>query len=160
MDVGIARLAGIVWLAYIGLSIAGGGLKLVPLSIAANAVYFVFAIAVFRLLSPVDPLAAFALLPLAAIGAVIQSQGQIQDDRDLQRLALIPFALFLAAIGYLLLRSAAAPQLLGIWLVLAAPTWIGFAFLTGVPLPIRGLGALLGEASEAGLVIWLLFGAS
>jgi hypothetical protein len=44
VEIGTARLAVIVWLAYFGLSVAGLGLKILPLSLVANGVSFVVAL--------------------------------------------------------------------------------------------------------------------
>src|SRR5713226_6458519 len=64
VGIGIGRLAGIVWVAYFGLSATGLALKILPLSLAANAVYFVVAVVLFQFLASADPLIAVALLPL------------------------------------------------------------------------------------------------
>ena len=101
MEIGIARLAVIIWVAYFGLSGAGLGLKTLPLSLVGNAVYFILAIVLFQYLRSADPLVALALLPLAALGCVVQSIGMIQGDRGIQLVALVFFGLFLATVGYL-----------------------------------------------------------
>lgn len=158
MGIGIARLAGLVWVAYFGLSVAGGALKILPLSLAANAVYFVVAVVLFQFLAPTDRVMAFALLPLAAVGCVIQSLGMIQDDRGVQRAALIFFGLFLAVVGYLLIRSLVAPPVLGYALIAA-----GLSSLTLVipQAPAAMTAAALGSAflAEGALVLWLLLAA-
>ncbi len=155
MGIGIGRLAGIVWVAYFALSTAGLSLKILPLSLAANVVYFVVAIVLFQFLASADRLIAFALLPLAALGCVIQSVGMIQDDRDIQRVALVFFGLFLAALGYLLIRADIAPRPLGYALVAA-----GLASCTLVipqlPAPMTALALGFGGLAEGALVLWLL----
>ena len=67
----------------------GLGLKILPLSLVANAVYFVLAIVLFQYLRSADPVIAVALLPLAALGCVIQSIGMIRGDRGIQLVALV-----------------------------------------------------------------------
>jgi hypothetical protein len=155
VGIGIGRLAGIVWVAYFALSTAGLSLKILPLSLAANVVYFVVAIVLFQFLASADRLIAFALLPLAALGCVIQSVGMIQDDRDIQRVALVFFGLFLAALGYLLIRADIAPRPLGYALVAA-----GLASCTLVipqlPAPMTALALGFGGLAEGALVLWLL----
>lgn len=156
MVIGPARIAGLVWIAYFGLAVAGSTLKILPLSLAANAVYFVVAVVLFQLLAPADRLVALALLPFAAIGCVIQSIGMIQDDRDIQRTALAFFGLFDAVLGYLLLRSSVAP-----------PPLIGYALVAGglgsfmlifpqTPAPIAAVVFGVAALAEGGLVLWLL----
>ena len=158
VGIGIARLAGFVWVAYFGLSVAGGALKLLPLSLAANAVYFVVAVVLFQFLAPADRVIAFALLPLAALGCLIQSVGMIQDDRGIQRAALIFFGLFLAVVGYLLIRSRVAPPLLGYALITAG---LGSFTLVIPQAPAAMTAVALGSAfvAEGALAFWLLLAA-
>src|SRR5882762_10858367 len=145
MQIGMARLAVVIWVAYFALSGAGLGLKILPLSLVANAVYFVLAIVLFQYFRPADPLIALALLPLAALGSVVQSIGMIQGDRGIQVIALVFFGLFLATLGYLLLRAGIAPAPIGYALVgagLASCTLL----IPQLPAPlvalVLGLGAL------------------
>ena len=154
MEIGIARLAVIVWVAYFCLSAAGAGLKLLPLSLAANAVYFVVAVVLYRYFANSDPVIALAPLPLAALGCVLQSVGMIQGDRDLQRIALIPFGLFLASIGVLLLRAGVAPQLLGYALV-GAGLGSFVLLIPNAPTVVTGIAVALAAVSEAPLLLWL-----
>src|SRR5256885_9107104 len=145
MEIGIARLAVIIWVAYFGLSGAGLGLKILPLSLVANAVYFVLAVVLFQYLRVADPLIALVVLPLAALGCVIQSIGMIQGDRGIQLVALVFFGLFLATLGYLLLHAGVAPPPIGYALVAAGLASCTLlvpqlpALLTAV---VLGLGAL------------------
>jgi hypothetical protein len=155
VEIGIARLAVIIWVVYFGLSAAGLGLKILWLSLVANAVYFVLAIVLFRYLRSADPLIVFALLPLAALGCVIQSIGMIQGDRGIQLVALVFFGLFLATVGYLLLRAGIAPPLIGYALVVA-----GIASCTLVipqlPTPLTALVLAFGALAEGSFAVWLL----
>ena len=155
MEIGIARLAVIIWVAYFGLSGAGLGLKILPLSLVANAVYFVLALVLFQYLRSADPLIALALLPLAALGCVIQSIGMIQNDRGIQFVALVFFGLFLATLGYLLLRAGVAPPAIGYALVAA-----GLASCTLVipqlPAPLIALVLGFGALAEGSFALWLL----
>jgi hypothetical protein len=158
VGMGLARLAVIVWVTYFGLSAAGLGLKILPLSLAANAVYFVLAIVLFLYFAPTDPLVAFALLPLAALGCVIQSFGMIQDDRGIQRVALVLFGLFLADVGYLLLRADVAPHPIGYALIGA-----GLASFTllipALPAPMSALALGFGALAEGAFAFWMLVAA-
>jgi hypothetical protein len=155
VGIGVGRLAGIVWLAYFGLSTAGLSLKILPLSLAANAVYFVVAIVLFQFLASADRLGAFALLLFVALGSVIQSVGMIEGDTGIQRSALVFFGLFLAALGHLLLRAEIAPRPLGYALVAA-----GLASCTlvipQVPAPVTAVALGFGGLAEGALVVWLL----
>ena len=155
MVIGPARIAGLVWIAYFGLAVAGSTLKILPLSLAANAVYFVVAVVLFQLLAPADRLVALALLPLAAVGCVIQSIGMIQDDRDIQRTALAFFGLFDAVLGYLLLRSPVAPPLIGYALVAGGLGSFALIF-PQTPAPIAAVAFGVAALAEGGLVLWLL----
>ncbi|HYR92912.1 MAG TPA: DUF4386 family protein [Methylomirabilota bacterium] len=109
----------------------------------------------FRYFASADPLIAFALLPLAALGCVIQSVGMIQADRGIQLLALVFFGLFLATLGYLLLRADIAPVVIGYALVAA-----GLASCTLVipqlPAPLIALVLGLGALAEGAFALWLL----
>lgn len=155
MQIGLARLAGLVWVAYFGLSVTGTTLKILPLSLAGNAVYFVVAVVLFQLLAPADRLVALALLPLAAIGCVIQSIGMIQSDRDIQRTALAFFGLFDAVLGYLLLRSRVAPSLIGYALVAGGLGSFTLIF-PQTPAPMAAVAFAVAALAEGGLVLWLL----
>lgn len=55
-----------------------GALKILPLSLAANAVHFVVAVVQFQFLGSVNRLIAYALPPLAAPGCVIEGAWMIQ----------------------------------------------------------------------------------
>ena len=158
MEIGTARLAVIIWAAYFGLSAAGLSLKILPLSLVANAVYFVLAIVLFRYLGSADPRIALAVLPLAALGCVIQSVGMIQNDRDIQRFALVFFGLFLAVLGYLLLRAGVAPPLIGYALIaagLASCTLI----IPQLPAPLAAVAIGLGGLAEGAFALWMLLAA-
>ncbi len=155
METGVARLAVIIWVAYFGLAAAGLSLKILPLSLVANAVYFVLAIVLFRYFGAADPLVVLALLPLAALGCVIQSVGMIQNDRDIQRVALVFFGLFLAVLGYLLLRADVAPRPVGYALV-AAGLALCMLVIPQLPAPITAVVLGFGGLAEGALVFWLL----
>ena len=155
MEIGIARLAVIIWVAYFGLSGAGLGLKILPLSLVANAVYFVLAIVLFQYLRSADPLIALALLPLAALGSVIQSIGMIQDDRGIQLVALVFFGLFLATVGYLLLRAGIAPPPIGYALVAAGLASCAL-LIPQLPAPLVALVLGFGALAEGSFALWLL----
>jgi len=158
VSIGIARLAVIVWVAYFGLSAAGLGLNILPLSLAANAVYFVLAIVLFRYFAAGDPLVALALLPLAALGCVVQSVGMIQDDRGIQRMALVFFGLFLGIIGVLLLRADIAPRPIGYALV-AAGVVSCTLLIPELPAPMTALALVAGGLAEGAFAFWMLVAA-
>ena len=155
MSIGIARLAVIVWVAYFGLSAAGLGLKILPLSLAANAVYFVLAIVLFQYLRSGDPLIALALLPLAALGSIVQSVGMIQGDRGIQLVALVIFGLFLATLGLLLLRAGIAPPPIGYALVAAGLASCAL-LVPQLPAPLVALVLGVGALAEGSFAVWML----
>ena len=149
------RSAGLVYVAYFGLSVAGAALRSVPLQVFATAFYFVLAIVLYRLFASADPLVALALLPLALIGCVIQAYGQLQADAGVLRVALVPFGLFLVVLGYLIVRGAAAPLALGTLLLLAGIAW-PIVVIPSVPSWYAGVAIVLGIVAEGALAIWLL----
>ncbi len=149
------RTAGLVYVAYFAISIAGAAVKNLPLQVGSTAVYFVLAVFLYQLFAPADPRVALALLPLAALGCVIQGVGQVAADADLLRLALLPFALFLVVLGYLIARSTIAPLALGILVALAGIAWC-FVVIPGLPTWYSVLALILGIAAEGALAIWLL----
>jgi hypothetical protein len=81
----------------------------------------------------------------------------VGSDRDLQRLALVFFALFLVALGYLAARSGFTPRAIGVWLLLAGISWFAVVL---IPLPFAVAAGLqgFGGLSELAFALWLLFG--
>ena len=155
MEIGTARLAVIIWVIYFGLSGAGLGLKILPLSLVANAVYFVLAIVLFQYLRSGDPLIALALLPLAALGSIVQSVGMIQGDRGIQLVALVIFGLFLATLGLLLLRAGIAPPPIGYALVAAGLASCAL-LVPQLPAPLVALVLGVGALAEGSFAVWML----
>lgn len=153
-----ARLAGRLYVVYFALAIAGAALGNVALSLIATAAYFVLAVQLYRLLAPIDRRVAFALLPLAALGCVVQGVGMAGVDRDLQRLALVFFGLFLVALGYLVARSRFLPPAIGISLVLAGIAWCAVVTVPSVPFAVAAGVMALGGLAELVFAGWLLFG--
>ena len=152
-----ARIAGRLYVLYVVLAIAGAALKSLELSLVGTAAYFVLAVQLYRLVAPVDRRVAFVLLPLAALGCVIQGAGMVESDRDLQRLALVFFGLFLVALGYLVARSGFLPRAIGVWLLLAGIGWSA-VLIPDLPLALS-VGVLgLSGLSELAFALWLLFG--
>jgi hypothetical protein len=137
--------------------VAGAALKSLELSLIGTAAYFVLAVQLYRLVAPVDRRVAFLLLPLAALGCVIQGVGMIEADGGIQRLALVFFALFLVALGYLVARSGFMPRVIGVYLLLAGIAWCT-AMIPGMPSPIAVVLMAFGAFAELVLALWLLFG--
>ena len=152
------RLAGRLYVVYVAIAIAGAALKSLELSLVGTAAYFVLAVQLYRVVAPVDRRVAFVLLPLAALGCFIQGAGMAGADRDLQRLALVFFALFLAALGYLVARSGFIPRPIGIWLLLAGISWCAVVLIPNLPLVAAAGLQAFGGLSELALALWLLFG--
>ena len=153
-----ARIAGRLYVVYVVLAVAGAVLKNVELSIVGTAAYFVLAVQLYRLVAPVDRRVAFVLLPLAALGCVIQGTGMGGSDRDLQRLALMFFGLFLVALGYLVAQSGFLPRAIGVWLLLAGIGWCTSALIPGLPFAVVAALQGFGGLSELAFALWLLFG--
>jgi hypothetical protein len=149
------RAVGLLWFVYIAIAGVGEATHLVPAKLAGTAFYFVIALAVYRLFAPAEPWAALALIPLAALGCIIQGVGQARADRDLQLVALVFFGLFLATVGYLVLRTALLPQWVGVALVLAGLAWCA-SMVPGTPLAARAIVAALGAIAEGAFALSLI----
>jgi len=152
-----ARLAGRLYVVYVGLALAGAALGSLALSLIGTAAYFVLSVQIYRLVARVDRRVAFVLLPLAALGCVIQGAGMSGADRELQRLALVFFSLFLIALGYLVARSGFMPRAIGIYLALAGIAWCTVV-IAGLPSPIALILMAFGGGAELVFALWLLFG--
>jgi hypothetical protein len=137
------------------LSVAGGRLRNVPLQLVANATGFVLAVLLYRLFAPADPRIALALVPLALIHYVIQAVGQVRADADMRRLALLPFAVYLMVLGYLIVQSTFAPVALGVLIVLAGAGWL-ITVVPGAPTWSTLAVVTFGITAEVALAIWLL----
>jgi hypothetical protein len=149
------KIVGLVYVAFLLLSLAGMTLRNMPLQLAANATGFVLAVLLYRLFAPADPHIALALLPLAFIHYVVQGVGQVRGDAGTLRLALLPFAAYLMVLGYLIARSTFAPVALGVPIVLAGLAWL-IAVVPGVPMWTTLAVVLFGVVAEVALAIWLL----
>ena len=152
-----ARLAGRLYVVYFVLAVAGAALGSLELSLVGTAAYLLLAVQLYRFVAPVDRRVAFVLLPLAALGCVIQGAGMIEADGSLQRLALVFFALFLVALGYLVARSGFMPRAIGVYLLLAGLAWCTVV-IPGMPSPIALILMAFGGFAELVLALWLLFG--
>jgi hypothetical protein len=153
-----ARIAGRLYVVYLVLAVAGVALKSLELSLVGTAAYFVLAVQLYRLVAPVDRRVAFVLVPLAALGCIIQGAGMVGSDRDLQRLALLFFGLFLVALGYLVARSGFLPRAIGVWLLLAGIGWCAAVLIPDLPFAVTGAVEGFGGLSEVAFALWLLFG--
>jgi hypothetical protein len=149
------KLVGLVYVAFLLISLAGMRLANVPLQLAGDAIGFVLAVLLYRLFAPADPLIALALVPLAFIHYAIQGVGQVRADADLLRLALIPFAAYLVVLGYLIAQSTFAPVALGVLIGLAGLAWL-IAVVPGVPTWTTIAVVLFGAVAELALATWLL----
>jgi len=149
------RIAGLSWFAYVALAGAGALLKSAPLNALGSALYMLPMVLVYRIFSPADPTVALALLPIEGFACGMQAAGQIRDDKDLQRMALVMFALGFIVLGYLVARSGLLPAQLGYAMVLGALAWCA-ALIPGMPLPIAVVLQGLGFASEGLFVVWML----
>ncbi len=149
------KIVGLVYVAFLILSLLGMTLRNVPLKLVGNAIGFVLAVLLYRLFAPVDPPIALALLPLAFIHYAIQGVGQARADVGTLRLALLPFAFYLMVLGYLIARSTFAPVALGVLIILAGLAWL-IAVPPKVPTWATLAVVLFGIVAEVALVIWLL----
>jgi hypothetical protein len=149
------KIVGLVYVAFLLLSLAGMTLRKTPLQLVGNAAGFVLAVLLYRLFAPADPLIALALLPLAFIHYVIQGVGQVRADTGTLRLALLPFAAYLVVLGYLITQSTFAPVALGVLIALAGLAWL-IAVVPGVPTWATLAVVLFGIVAEVALAIWLL----
>jgi hypothetical protein len=152
-------VVGLVYVAFLLLSLAGMTLRSMPLKLVGNATGFVLAVLLYRLFAPADPHIALALLPLAFIHYVIQGVGQVRADAGTLRLALLPFAAYLMVLGYLIVRSTFAPAALGVLVVLAGVAWL-IAVVPGAPTWSTLAVVAFGVIAEVALAIWLLIAPS
>jgi hypothetical protein len=152
----IARVAGVVYLAYFLTAGAGQALSNVPLKVIATAVYFGLVVLLFALFRAADPRVAPLVLPLAALGCVIQSVAFIEADRPLERLGVAFFGLYMVVLGYLVARSQTAPVALGGWLAVAGLS-ASALLIAGLPVAVAALILVFAGGSELALVVWLLF---
>lgn len=149
------KIVGLVYVAFLLLSLAGMTLRSIPLQLVGSATGFVLAVLLYRLFAPADPFIALALLPLAFVHYVIQGVGQVRADAGTLRLALLPFAAYLMVLGYLIAQSTFAPVALGVFIVLAGVAWL-IAVVPGVPTWSTLAVVLFGVVAEVALAIWLL----
>jgi len=149
------RVAGLAYVAYFALALAGGALKSAPVQLVATAMYLVVSVVLYRTFCSADPKVALALLPLALIGCAIQAAGQLQADAGMLRAALVPFGLFLVVLAYLLARSGIAPRALAVVVGVAGLAWPAVA-VPGVPTWYAALAVGLGLLAEVAVMVWLL----
>ena len=153
------KIVGLVYVAFLLLSVAGTTLRNMPIQLIGNATGFVLALLLFRLFAPADPQIALALLPLAFIHYVIQGVGQVRADAGMLRVALLPFAAFLIVLGYLIAQSTFAPVALGVLIALAGLAWL-IAIVPGMPTWSTLAVVFFGVVAEGALAIWLLIAPS
>jgi hypothetical protein len=79
----------------------------------------------------------------------------IQDDRGIQLFALVFFGLFLATVGYLLLRAGIAPSPIGYALVAAGLASCAL-LIPQLPAPLVALVLGSGALAEGAFALWLL----
>jgi len=149
------RVASLSWLVYIAAAGAGMVLKNGAVSAIGSALYMLPMVLVYRIFSPADPIVALALLPIEGFACGLQAAGQIRGDGDMQKLALVVFALGFVVLGYLVARSGLLPAPVGYVMIAGAITWCA-AMIPGLPTPIGLALQFLGFASEAAFVIWML----
>jgi hypothetical protein len=153
------RLVGVVYVAFLLLSLAGMRLRNVQLQLVGDATGLVLAALLYRLFAPADQQIALALLPLAFIHYVIQGVGQLRADALMIRLALLLFAAYLIVLGYLIAQSTFAPAALGVLIVLAGLAWL-IAVVPGSPTWSTIAMVLFGAVAEGALALWLLIAPS
>jgi len=149
------RIAALSWLVYASAAGAGMVLKSGPVSAIGSALYMLPMVLVYRIFSPADPNVALLLLPIEGFACGLQGAGQLRDDKDLQRLALVVFALGFIVLGYLVARSGLLPAALGYVMIAGALAWC-VAMIPGMPTPIALPLQFAGFASEGLFVIWML----
>lgn len=148
-------VVGLVYVAFLLLSVAGGQLRNVPLQLVANATGLVLAALLYWLFAPADPAIALGLLPLALIHYAAQAVGQLRADTGTLRLALLPFAVYLIVLGYLIVQSTFAPAGIGVLVILAGVGWL-ITVVPGAPTWSTLVVVVFGGFVEVALAIWLL----
>ena len=149
------KIVGLVYVAFLLLSLAGMARRNKALQLVTNVIGFVLAVLLYRLFMPADPPVALTLLPLAFIHYLIQGIGQVRADARTIRLALLPFAAYLIVLGYLIARSTLAPPALGVLIVLAGLGWL-IAVVPRAPTWSTLAVVLFGIVAEVALALWLL----
>ena len=151
-------IVGVVYVAFLLVSLAGMTLRNTPLQLVGTATGFVLAVLLYRLFAPADPQLALALLPLAFIHYVIQGVGHVRAEAGTLRLALLPFAAYFVVLGYLIALSTFAPFALGVLIGLAGLAWL-IAVVPGIPIWATLAVVLFGAIAEVTLATWLLIAA-
>jgi len=141
------RTVGLLWFVYIAIAGVGEATHLVLAKLAATAFYFVIAFFLYRTFAAAEPWAALLLLLLAALGCVIQGIAQVRGERDIELIALFFFGLFLATLGYLVMRTELRPGWVGGVLVVAALAWC-VAIIPGTPLALKAVTGAFGAVAE------------
>ena len=156
-------MTGVVYLSYAVIALIGQALaSFQPGSGLATAVqvggtlwYAIVSLLLCRLFGdPTRGAGALAMVS-AVIGCVLQSlYYALGLSREAEIAALVFFGLFLAFLGYLVIRSALIPRAIGIWLLAAGLSWL--ALLTPAPAAVLAPVILLAGSSELALMTWLL----
>lgn len=150
------HVVGVAYVVYFALAFAGEGLKSTPLKLIGTAWYFVLAIALCLMLRPVEPAIAWALLPPAALGCVLQGVAILEKSRAVQRRSFAVFGLFLFVIGYLVLRSTFLPSAVGVALTVGGLASCAL-IIPRLPTPALAVAGLLGILAEGSLAVSLIF---
>jgi len=148
------RLVGAVYVVYFVIAFSGETLHNAALKLAGTAWYFVLAVSLYVLLRPSEPGIAWALLPFAALGCVIQGVAIVEKSRVIQLRSIAVFGLYLVVLGYLVARSTLLPGQLGIALAVGGIACSALV-IPRLPTAAAIVAFLLAALSEGALAVSL-----
>ena len=155
-----ARTTGAVYLLYFLLVIsAASSIGRVPVvysdaaNLVANLCYIAVSLLLYQMLKPVSRNVALLAVTISVIGCVVQSLALFHLVPAQSSLPI--FGLFNITIGYLVIRSAFLPRVLGILMTLSGVGWL----MVLSPQLVKHASAyieIVGIAAEGCLMLWLL----
>lgn len=170
-DLSPARFAGVVYVLYFALAIAGGvlargdiaglarGQAATPATavwIASTAIYAVLVVLLARLVWDVDPRIALAAIVVGLVGCVIQSAASLVGlGRWVPIAALFCFGIFMVLYGWVITRSTAVPSPIGVMFIIAGLGWCA-PVIPGFPAALGAIVQGFGAVAEIVLAVWLL----
>jgi Domain of unknown function (DUF4386) len=156
----VARITGLVYLAYFLTAMMAEGLHSARLQVASEAVnlfsyglYCAVVLLLYRLFKPVDRSASLVAMFFGLAGCLVGVLGIVHLALP-QINQLFFFACYCLLIGYLIVRSSFLPSALGALMILAGGGWL--VFLVPMAHPLAPYLEILGILAEAALMFWLL----
>jgi hypothetical protein len=155
-----ARLTGIVYLLYFLMAIIGQLMVSHGFAVSGNVcnilstvLYAAVTWLFYLLFKPVSPSLSLIAALFSLAGCVFMSLGLIHIKSTISPLWF--FGPFCLLIGYLILKSALLPRVLGVLMVLAGAGWLVY-LIPALPLQLAHAIMVLGFVAELTLCLWLL----